>query len=181
MSLRFPEQAVTMAGHRNRLEELERRLPALNDDPPPDQMSCCDHFCLLQTGFVDLAPGGQYVALSLAIPRPQSGRISVSTGAAAQLSVDGDFYVKLQLSVGGVFYYPRRFARDQVAKAGDMFSLELADIAHDFHGPAADLVVAIRFVNLSSQHIIVSEASLEIDRRGRGGSIACQPLSSGSS
>jgi hypothetical protein len=176
--LRYPDDLQNMlANYEGRLKELERRLPAINDDPPPSG-GCCDTGCANQSGFVDLAVGQSSTILTITWPRPAAGRIVITGGLTAELDQgNGDFHVRSQISVSGTRYHPIRFYRDQVSLDGDRCSLS-PRVVFDFQAGAA-LTVGLYVVNLSNQHIIVSEGTLDVLARGRGGSTRCDPVSSG--
>jgi len=180
--LRYPDDLDNLlANYEMRLKELERRLLAINDDPPGPSIDCCDTYCDFQVGATELAAGAAADPLvSVTIPRPASGRFTVRGGHTSELLANGDFYVRTQWVIGGTRYYPIRRWRNQAALDGDFFAPEVG-ITFDFVGPAADLTVGLYVQNLGTQSISVSDGEMALLMRGRGGSTACDPVSSGSS
>lgn len=178
--LRYPDDLPNvLANYEARLKELERRLPALNDSPEPLDV-CCDTYCKFQSGSTTLAAGqSNNTAVTLTIPRPTSGRMYIIGSWQAEHDVVGTaaFYTRTQFEIGGTRYFPIRRWRYTGSGDGDMQG-PVVHTVFDFHA-GADLAVALYVQNLSANNVFMSDGHMAVIMRGRGGSAACNPTSSG--
>jgi len=170
------DETTLHASHDRRLSELERKLLEKDDAPP--SVGCCDSWCAYLTGAVDLASGATSTVLSVTVPRPRAGRIKAEGYASTVLlNGDGDYFWTARLSYGGTLYEPRARFRNLAGLQFDESNGSMGSL-FDFHA-GAGLVVGLFIHNASAQSIRVAAASLTVEARGRGGSVACVPPLSG--
>ncbi len=174
---RIGDETTLHASHERRLFELERKLLEKDDAPPA--FGCCDSWCDYLTGAEELNAGATTTLLSVAIPRPRSGRISAAGYVSTRLlNADGDYFWTARLSYGGTLYEPRARFRNTIGKQSDESNGAVGSL-FDFQANATDLTVGLFVHNASAQTILITAASLTVDARGRGGSVECSPPLSG--
>lgn len=169
--LAIPHSGDLLRGHDGRLEEIERRVLTLGDEPP-EEGGCCVVLCCNDSPAEDLEVGqtGTYCSVSLEETPGDAIRLAVNATVTIQAVDAGQVLLDAAVSVNGTVYLERSDLVLTMA-AGDKIPISVTNVI-DVNDP--DPAVAIVVRNLNTPTIRIVKLNLQVLVYGvRDGSTAC--------